>query len=194
MTRKTKCKLLFFSTCNARRDLSRNPYAAMCFYDGICNFSHTYFSRITTDSDISPSLEKSVLSVGWLTIRTDETSCKEVVEKRIILPLKWELVQISPRVFNNLVFLMLHMYITNIFCTLLFDWECYKVSNINKFSTKVCIYRCINYLSIVSSYEVQNIKIFDFQIYTTWKITFKEQVIFQVASEISIDFENIFRM
>lgn len=131
--------------------------------------SHTYFSRHhNRHGDISPSLEKSVLPVSWLTIRAGETSrAKKPLKNLLLCTSQRELAQTFPRLANNLYFwcFTLHIYTSRIHSVLYgsIDWErVFKISS--RLSIKVCIYISINqmhhqlFMCCIISFEKLNIK------------------------------------
>lgn len=147
MTGKTKCKLLFFSASNTKRDLSREPVCSNVFYDGICNFSHTYFSRITTnamrrDAAIYRRLSRnqSCLSVGWLTIRVKHWANKPL--KNLLLYASRHGEKLLKLFLDFSIICIFHIsrYISQTRSVLSGSIESFKISSINdRFSDKIFI-------------------------------------------------------
>lgn len=80
MTQKTKCKLLFFSIwpgvqCGTR--FIEDPVCNYALRRHLQLFSYILFAHRERHGDTSPSSEKFVLSVGWLTI-SDEGVVKKL--------------------------------------------------------------------------------------------------------------------
>lgn len=150
MTQKTKCKLLFFSIwpgvqCGTR--FIEDPVCNYALRRHLQLFSYILFAHRERHGDTSPSSEKFVLSIGWLTI-----SDEGVVKKLDTLRRK-NLLQL----FRD--FLILHIFniLRQIFTTLYFavvhtfNWESVKVSSINdRLSINMCIQCTIDQLQNIN--------------------------------------------